>query len=301
MPWLEVSLRVSRETVPAAEDVLESLGALSVTLQDDADVPVLEPGPGSTPLWPVVQVRGLFEDTADRAAIIGGLQQLPGADRPGQVEWREVGDQDWERAWMDRFEPMRFGRRLWVVPSGMAIPPAPQQVEIRLDPGLAFGTGTHPTTALCLAWLDGQDLAGKRVVDYGCGSGILGIAAALLGAARVDCVDNDPQALESTAANAARNGVGRRISCWLPERFAGDPADVLLANILAGPLVRLAPRLAGCTRPGGAIVLSGLLAEQVDEVAAAYRLYCTNIGSALQDGWARLELARRKESAPPSP
>jgi ribosomal protein L11 methyltransferase len=294
MPWLEVSLRVSRDAVPAAEGALESLGALSVTLQDDADVPVLEPGPGSTPLWPVVQVRGLFEQAVDRAAIVDGLQQLPGVERPERVQWREVGDQDWERAWMDRFEPMRFGRRLWVVPSGMAIPPAPDNVEIRLDPGLAFGTGTHPTTALCLAWLDGQEMAGRRVLDYGCGSGILGIAAALLGAVRVDCVDNDPQALESTAANADRNSVGSRIHCWSPESFSAGPVDAVLANILAGPLVELAPLLTDCVGPGGRIVLSGLLEEQAQRVAAAYRPACEVTSSAALDGWARLDLRRTR-------
>ena len=290
MPWLEVSLSVGREAVPAAEAALESLGAVSVTLLDDADVPVLEPGPGSMPLWPVVQVVGLFEHTADRTAIVSGLQQVPGADRPGPIEWREVGDEDWERAWMDRFGPMCFGRRLWVVPSGMSIPPKPDQVEIRLDPGLAFGTGTHPTTALCLAWLDAQEMSGKRVIDYGCGSGILGIAAALLGAVRVDCVDNDPQALEATAANAAGNSVGDRIRCWAPEQFCGGAADVVLVNILAAPLVRLAPRLCDCAVSGGRIVLSGLLEEQLDDVAAAYRPACEVIASATQDGWARLDL-----------
>jgi len=293
MPWLEVSLRVRREAVPAAEDALESLGALSVTLQDDADIPVLEPGPGGTPLWPVVQVRGLFEDTANRAAIIGTLQQVPGADAAGQVQWREIGDEDWERAWMEGFKPMQFGRRLWVVPSGMAIPDAPDAVAIQLDPGLAFGTGTHPTTAMCLEWLDGQDLAGKCVIDYGCGSGILAIAAVLLGAARVDCVDNDPQALESTATNAARNGVSGQVHCFSPERFVPHRVDVVLANILAGPLVELAPRLTGCARPGGRIVLSGLLEEQADEVVAAYRSACEVTSSITLDGWARLELQKR--------
>jgi len=292
MPWLEVSLRVSRETVPAAEEALESLGALSVTLQDDADVPVLEPGPGSTPLWPVVQVRGLFEATVDRTSIIMGLQHVPGADRPGRVDWREVGDEDWERAWMDRFEPMCFGRRLWVVPSGMSIPHGPDQVAVRLDPGLAFGTGTHPTTALCLSWLDSHDISGKQVIDYGCGSGILGIAAALLGAMRVDCVDNDPQALEATAANAERNSVGDRIHCWSPPGLAAGRADVVLANILAGPLVELAPLLIDCVRPGGHIVLSGLLEEQAEQVTSAYQPVCERTGTATQDGWARLDLRR---------
>ena len=297
MPWLEVSLSVGRAVLPAAEEALESLGALSVTLLDDADEPVLEPGPGSTPLWPVVRVVGLFEQVADRAAIVERLRQLVAAERPDCLEWREVGDQDWERAWMDRFQPMQFGRRLWVVPSGMAIPPGPDQVELRLDPGLAFGTGTHPTTALCLAWLDAHDMTARRIIDYGCGSGILGIAAALLGAARVDCVDNDPQALESTAANAVRNAIGERVHCSPSERFDGEPADVLLANILAGPLVDLAPRLIRYVEPGGRIVLSGLLEEQADEVAAAYRPACELTASATQDGWARLDMQRIPQEA----
>jgi ribosomal protein L11 methyltransferase len=296
MPWIEVSLSIERDSVATAEQALEALGALSVTLQDDADDPVLEPGPGATPLWPVVQVRGLFEHTADPKLIIAGLQGVPGADRPGRFQWREVADEDWERAWMDRFQAMQFGRRLWVVPGGMAIPPAPENVEIQLDPGLAFGTGTHPTTALCLEWLDGLDLAGKAVVDYGCGSGILAIAAALLGAAQVIAVDNDPQALESTAANASRNSVGDRIICQAPQDFTTSGADVVLANILAGPLVELAPVLMACTDTGGRIVLSGLLEEQVDDVAAAYRPACEIIGAVTLDGWARLDLQKLRRA-----
>jgi ribosomal protein L11 methyltransferase len=293
MPWLEFSLSVNREAVAAAEDLLETLGALAVTLQDDADVPVLEPGPGSTPLWPVVEIRGLFEHDADRRVILAALGQVPGALRPGDIRWRSIGDRDWARAWLDRFEPMRFGRRLWVVPGGMAIPPAPENVEIKLDPGLAFGTGTHPTTALCLEWLDQGDLAGKQVIDYGCGSGILGIGAALLGAARVTAVDTDPQALESTAANATRNAVADRIRCLLPGEFTTNVADIVLANILAGPLVELAPVLSGATKPGGLIVLSGVLDEQVPEVKAAYQADCEVVTAATLDGWARLDLRKR--------
>ncbi len=278
------------------EAALEASGALAVTLQDDADVPVLEPDPGSTPLWPVVHLRGLFDTNVDRSALVAAvaaqLGEVPGANRPDALSWREVDDQDWVRAWMDRFTPMRFGHRLWIVPGGMQIPADPENVELRLDPGLAFGTGTHPTTALCLQWLDGHDLTDSQVVDYGCGSGVLGIAAALLGAREVTAVDTDPQALEATAANAGRNGVSDRLTTCLPAAFADTEVDVVLANILAGPLIDLAPLLAGCARPGAAIVLSGLLAEQVDEVAAAYEPYCTSIGSTQQDGWARLDLTR---------
>lgn len=292
MAWLELSISIEREAVPAAEQALEALGALAVTLQDDADDPVLEPDPGATPLWPLVRVRGLFEATADRDGLVAGLCAVPGAGRPDRIYWREVGDRDWARAWMDRFQPMRFGRRLWIVPSGMEIPPHPDNVEIGLDPGLAFGTGTHPSTALCLEWLDAQANHFGCVVDYGCGSGVLGIAAALLGAERVICVDNDPQALEATAANAARNRVGDRIVGRPPEDFTESAADVVLANILAGPLVALAPRLCGCLKPGGRIVLSGLLEEQVEEVSAAYRASCAVTGIATRDGWARLDLEK---------
>ena len=292
MPWLEVAIRVSAAWVAEAEAALEGLGALAVTLADAADDPVLEPPPGSTPLWPTVQLRGLFEADADRRRIVEGLQAACGPQRPDRIEWREIGDRDWTRAWMDRFRPMRFGRRLWVVPSGMRIPPGDGQVEVRVDPGLAFGTGTHPTTALCLEWLDGHAVSGRKVVDFGCGSGILGIAGALLGAAEVVCVDNDPQALEATAANAARNGVAERLSCLPPERFAETGVDVVLANILAGPLRTLAPVLTACLKPGGALVLSGLLAEQSEDVAAAYHPACELTGSAESDGWVRLDLGK---------
>lgn len=293
MAWLELSIAVERDAVTAAEEALQSLGALAITLQDVADHPVLEPEPGATPLWPVVQVCGLFDAAADRDRLVAGLCAAPGIGRPDRIRFGEVGDRDWTRAWMDRFRPMRFGRRLWIVPGGMEIARDPANVAIALDPGLAFGTGTHPTTALCLEWLDAQAAVAGCVVDYGCGSGVLGIAAALLGAARVLCVDNDPQALEATAANAARNAVAGRVQCLAPDAFAETGVDIVLANILAGPLVVLTPRLCGCVKAGGRIVLSGLLAEQVDEVAAAYRQTCVVTGTALRDGWARLELSRR--------
>ena len=292
MHWLEVIIRVDEPVAGDAEETLQGLGALAVTLEDAADDPVLEPAPGTTPLWPSVQVRGLFAADADRRDVVEGLQAAIGAQRPALLEWREVGERDWTRAWLDRFRPMRFGKRLWVVPTGMEIPTAAGNVELRLDPGLAFGTGTHPTTALCLEWIDGHDVAGRRVVDFGCGSGILGIAAALLGAAAVVCVDNDPQALEATGANAERNGVGARIVRQTPERFSATRADIVLANILAGPLQDLAPVLAGCLQPGGRLILSGLLTEQADGVAAAYRPACVVTGSAESEGWSRLDLRK---------
>ena len=299
MPWSEVSVSVTREQAPLAELVLEQQGALAVTLEDalenarehNGHHPVLEPAPGATPLWPSVHIRGLFEADAARDRITRALQFVPGVSRPELIRWREVGDQVWERVWMDRFQPMKFGDHLWIVPTGMEIPFDQNNIEIRLDPGLAFGTGTHPTTALCLEWLDGQDITGKRVVDYGCGSGILGIASALKGAERVVCVDNDPQALEATLANAARNGVTDLVQCLAPEAYSENSADFVLANILAGPLVELAPVLLASVIPGGSIVLSGILDEQAGMVADAYQADCHGIRQHERDGWVRLVLS----------
>ena len=193
---------------------------------------------------------------------------------------------------MDRFEAMRFGERLWIVPTGMTGPEDSAAVCVRLDPGLAFGTGTHPTTALCLEWLDQNSVKDLDVVDYGCGSGILGIAAALLGASRVEAVDNDPQALEATVANADRNGVAERIRCAAPEDFRAGNAGAVLANILAGPLAELAPLIHGCAAPSAPIVLSGLLEEQVDGVVAAYEPACRLRETVTRDGWSRVVLEK---------
>lgn len=292
MAWIEISISVDRNAAAAAELTLEQLGALAITLEDDEDNPVLEPGPGMIPLWPTVQIRGLFESDIDRRRVLESLRLIPGADRPDGFRWLEVEDQDWERAWMERFAPMRFGKRLWIVPGGMQIPFDPDQVEIRLDPGLAFGTGTHPTTALCLEWLDGQDIRNKTVIDYGCGSGILGIAAALKGAARVISVDNDPQALQATADNAARNRVTGRIECHTPDTFPDLLADVVMANILAAPLISLAPHLLGSLSAGGKLVLSGILEEQTEEVLAAYRGGLGSLGIESREEWMLIEGVR---------
>lgn len=285
MSWTEISISVAREATPLAEEALEQLGALAITLQDDEDNPVLEPDPGATPLWPTVHVRGLFEPGLKRETVLAALGAVPGADRPENIRWRQLGEQNWERAWMDRFAPMKFGQRLWIVPGGMSIPHDPANIEIQLDPGLAFGTGTHPTTALCLEWLDAIDVTASTVVDYGCGSGILGIAAALKGAGQVVCVDNDPQALEATADNAARNGVADRVGCHLPGLVDCPKADVLLANILAAPLIRLAPLLTGLLKPGGHVALSGILEEQAEHVLAAYDPALEQVSIKQKDEW----------------
>lgn len=290
MPWRQISLTTPRENAEAVEDLLLQLGAVSVTLEDAADAPVLEPLPGETPLWPEVQVLGLFEETTDPARVdaLLGERGLRGG------RWMEVQDQDWERAWMDQFQPQRFGRRLWIVPSWLEAPHA-EAVNILLDPGLAFGTGNHPTTALCLEWLDGAELQGKTVLDFGCGSGILAIAALKLGAIEALGVDIDPQALLATRDNAARNGIeAARLATMLPEDLPLErPFDVLVANILMGPLIELAPRLTGHVRPGGELVLSGLLAAQAEEVMGAYAAGFDFDPPRIRDGWARLSGRRR--------
>lgn len=288
MAWAEVSLDIPRDRAAVVEAALQEQGALAVTLLDSADHPVLEPAPGTAPLWPVVQMRGLFPAAVQRAEVALALMQVSGFDQPPALAWRDVADQAWERAWMDRFRPMQFGERLWIVPSGMDSPEDEQAILLRLDPGLAFGTGTHATTALCLQWIDAQEFAGCRVVDYGCGSGVLGIACAMKGAEQVICVDNDPQALQATAANAARNKVSARIVCQAPETYRENRADVVLANILAAPLIELALLLQGSLRSGGHIVLSGILQEQVEAVAQAYQQQCGAMHVTTQEGWARL-------------
>jgi ribosomal protein L11 methyltransferase len=294
--WLQVSADVTREAAALAEDVLVEAGAVSVTLQDAADDPVLEPAPGETPLWPRLTITGLFAGEADPLTILAAVhERIPG------VEWRvaSLADRAWEREWLRDFRPLRFGRRLAVVPTGMT-PPA-DTVVLRLDPGLAFGTGTHPTTALCLEWLDALSvaaghspppLAGALVLDYGCGSGILAIAALLLGAAEAVAVDLDPQALLATRANAAANGVATRISICAPEALptvlGGRKADILVANILAGPLQALLPDFAKRLVTGGSMALSGILAGQESAVSGAAAHWFRLDPPTVRDDWVRL-------------
>lgn len=277
MAFLELSLALTAEQQPLAEATLEELGALSVTLLDaDAETPderaIFEPGVGETPLWKALVLNALFDNDADRGAIVSALRKSLPELSPGQVVFREVADQDWERAWMDRFQPMRFGQRLWIYPWNVE-PPVDDSapVVVRLDPGLAFGTGTHPTTALCLEWLDGLPLAGRTVLDFGCGSGVLAIAALKLGAAHAIGVDNDPQALVASRDNAQRNDVADRLSLHAPEELPKNTrCDVLVANILAGPLHDLAPLFAALLKPGAPFALSGILAGQEGDLLRRY-------------------------------
>ncbi|MFT3931819.1 MAG: 50S ribosomal protein L11 methyltransferase [Spongiibacteraceae bacterium] len=294
MAWLQLTFPSDRESASPLEDALIDCGAVSVTLQDNADEPVLEPGVGETPLWSETKVVALFTEDAEIEIVLATLA----AQFPKLPPWtlERIEEQAWERAWMDDFQPMRFGQRLWVCPSWCE-PPDPNGVVLALDPGLAFGTGTHPTTALCLEWLDGIDLTDKTVIDYGCGSGILAIAALLLGAEKAIAIDNDPQALIATHDNALRNHIDpERLLTYTPEQLmsasqqqpANFIADVTVANILAGPLQSLAPTLAQHTRAQGLIALSGILEEQAGAVMESYRTHFAMQPAITSDGWVRL-------------
>jgi ribosomal protein L11 methyltransferase len=307
MSWLEMTIRAHRREWRYLEGALGQVGALSVTLLDAADEPILEPGAGEMPLWKELLVTALFDGTADQRGLKAVLQDLVYTLDDSRFAFRTVEDADWTRAWMDQYRPMRFGSRLWVCPSGMELPAeasaegAPEPVVVSLDPGLAFGSGTHPTTALCLEWLDALAarglLAGAGMLDYGCGSGILAIAALKLGAARAIGVDNDPQALLAARDNAGRNGIDEaRFEVLDPDAFAAraearDGLDVVCANILACALVALEPVLAQATRPGGRIALSGILADQSAEVLAAYGADFEGLAVERREDWVRIASA----------
>ncbi|MFB2823629.1 MULTISPECIES: 50S ribosomal protein L11 methyltransferase [Aeromonas] len=286
MPWIQIRINATAKTADKVSNMLLGRGAQAVTFMDAKDVPVYEPMPGETPLWGETEVMGLFDAETDPAPTIAFFQQIFGENVGYKVELLE--DKDWVREWMDHFHPMQFGERLWICPSWRDVP-NPDAVNVMLDPGLAFGTGTHPTTALCLQWLDGLDLSGKTVVDFGCGSGILGIAALKLGAARVIGIDIDPQAIQASRDNAARNGVADQIELYLPADQPQDvEADVVVANILAGPLRELAPLIAGHGKPGSLMALSGVLESQAPELETIYGQWFEMDPTAVKEEWCRL-------------
>lgn len=299
MPWLQIKVKTSPEQAEHYEDLLLAAGCAAVTYQDAEDQPIFEPDLGTTPLWSKTVVTGLFAAEHDLQETLDLLHQAQQQIDPQATELpvfkaEILEDKDWEREWMESYHPMQFGQRLWVCPSWREAPD-PDAVNMMLDPGLAFGTGTHPTTALCLEWLDSQNLDDQLVVDYGCGSGILGIAALLLGAREVTAVDIDPQALTATRDNLNRNNLAEeRLQVYLPAATPGVQADTLVANILAGPLVSLAPTLEALVRPGGKLLLSGLLTEQADEVSAAYSQWFDMEPAVEKDGWIRLTGVKRQ-------
>lgn len=290
MPFLQLTLELGKANPEPVEDALFAVGALSVTLEDAADDLILEPAPGALPLWPTVNIKALFDANTTPQTVLDALQtELQTALQPHRFETLE--DRPWEREWLKDFHAMRFGERLWICPDGQR-PDDPDAIIVDLDPGLAFGTGTHPTTALCLQWLDEHAPLPATVIDYGCGSGILAIAALKLGAQQAFGVDIDPQALLASRDNAQRNHVSAAVSLSLGDSEL-QPAELLIANILAGPLESLGPRLTALTRPGGHIVLSGVLAEQAASVQNCYAAWFNMDPIQVQGDWARLSGTKR--------
>jgi ribosomal protein L11 methyltransferase len=292
MAWHQISVITNENTAPQLADFFSNLGAVSVTYMDAEDEPVYEPAIGETKIWSNTQVIALYELDAEPELIKNRvLRQFKQDDLQCWLH-EEVADQEWERAWMEYYKPMKFANRLWVCPTDQ------EQFEVgtvclTLDPGLAFGTGTHPTTALCLEWLASHNLTGKTVIDYGCGSGILAVAAILLGAKIAHAVDIDPQALTATQSNALKNNVQEKIECYLPEQFDLFQADIVMANILAKPLIEMSEQICALLVPDGKLVLSGILYEQAESVISAYRQAITFNPLVQREDWIRLEGVKR--------
>lgn len=293
MAYLALSFELRALDPQQAEEACLELGALAITFSDTRDDAVLEPAPGEVRLWPATRMQALFAGDADECQLSARLARTLrlGADR---VVAERLADRAWEREWLRDFHALRFGRRLWICPYHEQVTDS-HAVVVKLDPGLAFGTGTHPSTALCLEWLDAHLQPGVSVIDYGSGSGILGIAAARLGAAHVDAYDIDPQALLATAENAAANGVAACLQTHADTAGLPRTADVLIANILAGTLCDLAPDFAARLRAGGRIVLAGILAEQAEGVAAVYAPWFDMSPFGERDGWVALAGTRKHD------
>lgn len=288
MPWIQLKLNTTDVQAEQISDLLVESGAVSVTFQDTHDTPVFEPLPGETRLWGNTDVIGLYDAATDMSDVVAQLEhsQLLGCGFIHKIE--QLEDKDWEREWMDNFQPMRFGQRLWICPSWCDVPD-PTAVNVMLDPGLAFGSGSHPTTSLCLEWLDGLDLQGKTVIDFGCGSGILAIAALKLGAALAIGIDIDPQAILASRDNAQRNNVADRLTLYLAKDQPDNlKAEVVVANILAGPLRELAPLISLLPKQGGHLGLSGVLTSQAASVTDAYRSQFTLDPVAEKEEWCRI-------------
>lgn len=296
MGWQQVTLAVGDHDTESLETVLLDAGASAISYTDAADQPILEPLPGEAPLWRDARLTALFPDTvaieAVSLALIGHLGELPALD----IEL--LPERDWEREWLSHFKPHDFGHGLWVAPHEAQLDINADMTVLRLDPGLAFGTGTHATTALCLARIAALKLEGLSVLDYGCGSGILAVAALLRGAESAVGLDIDPQAVTASAANAQANGVADRLRVELPDpsgELTTSPSDLVVANILAGPLIALAPQIAAAVAPGGRLLLSGVLDAQSPSVAEAYETWIEFTEPARQDGWVMLEGKRRDD------
>ena len=291
MSWIQIKLFTNKELVEEWSDLLLETGACAVTLHDKENQAIFEPNPGDLPLWEQVQLIALYPEDAHVEFITLQLKELLGKDIVLQIE--NIAEQDWQNTWKENLQPMHFGNNLWICPSWCTIPDQ-SAINIILDPGMAFGTGTHPTTALCLEWLAANMHANNTVIDFGCGSGILGIAAAKLGASVVYCIDCDPQALLSTTENANRNSIPTsQLQTMLNsghqyQQLAATKVDTVVANILANPLTELATLLANHVKPGGNIVLSGLLTTQADDIIATYSQWFENLAITTKDEWVRI-------------
>ena len=284
--WHEVVFQIPAEQLPFAETTLQSLGAVSISLNDAGDQPLLEPAPGELPTWDQVTVKALFEQHHDSAKLRQQLRHS--CPDIGEFTLNKVENRLWERAWLDEFKPMAFGKRLWIYPSHIP-PPENDTVNVILDPGLAFGTGTHPTTALCLHWLDGQSLRNNRVIDYGCGSGVLAVAALKLDAQLAVGTDRDLQALTASRWNAEQNRVDDRLQLYTPESLPqGLQADIVLANILSDTLIELKPVLTALVKPHSQLILSGILHYQADSVISVYQDSFEFAEPVLKEDWALL-------------
>ncbi|MDP5136876.1 50S ribosomal protein L11 methyltransferase [Rheinheimera baltica] len=292
MPWIQLRVTTTEEKAEQVSDMLMGWGAQAVSFLDAHDTPIYEPMPGEVIYWTNTVVVGLFDAEHPMDKVLKQLEQVSFFKQGVEYKLEQLEDKDWEREWMDNFHPIKFGNRLWVCPSWRDIPD-PTAVNVMLDPGLAFGTGTHPTTALCMQWLDATIQPEQTVVDFGCGSGILGIAALKLGAKRVIGVDIDPQAIEASTANAKRNHVEGQIELYLPQNQPQDfQADVVVANILAGPLAELKNIISAYVKPGGKLALSGILESQAQSVIDAYSDEFSFDPIAVQDEWVRLSATK---------
>ena len=296
MPWLQIKVVTSPDIAELYEDLLLEAGCAAVTFEDAKDQPIFEPELGTTPLWGSTVITGLFAAEHDLESTLAFLNEQKLSVEGGEkIEFKAeiLEDKDWEREWMTHYHPMQFGPNFWVCPSWIEVPDA-NAVNLMLDPGLAFGTGTHPTTALCLEYLASHSMQNRTVIDYGCGSGILGIAAILLGASAVSGVDIDPQALTATQDNLLRNNLDKeRLPVFFPESFESEPVDLVIANILAGPLKELAPTLAELVKSGGQLILSGLLVEQADELISTYSEWFDMEPPSTKEEWVRLTGRKR--------
>ncbi len=282
--WQQFVMDIGSLEPQLLEDIFNRHGAHAVTLTDAGDEPLLEPGPGETPLWTSTRISGLFAADAELELLQKDIARSFSLESPPKFRIEDLTGRDWEREWLKDFKPMAFGKNLWVCPGDLAVA-ADDAVVVQLDPGLAFGTGTHATTALCLEWLDGHDLRGKKILDFGCGSGILSIAALLLGAKSATAVDIDSQAIVATRRNAERNQVADRVITALHAHTVEDRFDIVVANILAGPLVENATYICERLERGGYLALSGILADQADDVVSAYEQWIHFEPLATKDGW----------------